>query len=1005
MKAFRLAAVLTAGVITSANLPGSIPEPVNPASPPTSPLTNGVVMDAAYTGSVSGPHDVTPNAGPDLRPYAHTGWSQPIVASIVTGDTVDAVEITDEDTIYLDWAVANFGDADSGPFTARILLDGQLLVNGGTDGIGSFIFTWWEDFAFGPLAPGTYTLTLIADADNEVVESDETNNTFTRDLVVVEAIPAPDLVPSGDLPGWSDAIVVSNVAGGTTDTAVDITDTIYLDWTVLNAGNASAGAYETRILLNGSEVLVGPSLGVDPGVYESWLDRTIGPLSGGPQLLTLEVDYLGNVTESEEGNNAYSRSFFVDGPPEIRIDPTDVTVEIVPPAVLNPVPMTTVGGGEAVLKSSPTGWNLDEGYISMMESAPIPEAGKLRQAELITADLADGLAHVIVTMRPAIRRMATMDWSSESARAALRSENVAMQEAVLAGVPGTVEIEHTYENFGGFSGIFDQAALDALMADPDVYAIEPVLYAQKHDLQAHPQMGADVYFDTYDGTGITVAICDDGVDYNHPELGGGPIPNAKVIGGYDFADNDADPFSALNNHGTACAGIAAGDPPAGAAGDYIGGVAKNAKIVALKVFSDGSGSASFADIIASWDWSVTNQFLDPANPIMVISNSLGGGRFTSAAGADSAIPSMVTAVNTAISAGITILASSGNDGFCDAMGAPAALSNIISVGAVYDADIGTPGWCVDATSCGPIQATGGCSSGWVAIETSTAQDQVTLYSNSADFLDIFAPSNNAYTTDIVGAPGYDAGNYTPSFGGTSAACPYAAGAVASLQRAAFLRTGAYLTPAEVLAILTATGDPITDDKVPTITKPRVNLAAAIESLPQGNIGSFTIYNDGFSDLTISSIVPETVAPWLSVDPAPPFSIPALSSKEVLVLVDDTLAPEGTTVTRLLVGSNDADEDPYPGAVFVTVINGDSGLPELTLKTELNGDTLTVSWDDDPDFDPSLTYTLWRSTNGGFNPGDFSIASGPLEGMTSSGFLKPGPGSVHVFRLEVSETVP
>ena len=75
------------------------------------------------------------------------------------------------------------------------------------------------------------------------------------------------------------------------------------------------------------------------------------------------------------------------------------------------------------------------------------------------------------------------------------------------------------------------------------------------------------------------------------------------------------------------------------------------------------------------------------------------------------------------------------------------------------------------------------------------------------------------------------------FGGTSAACPYAAGAVAALQAAAQATQGRFLTPAEVRTILAATGDLVRDQKNTSITKPRINLGRAIESLGQNR--SFT----------------------------------------------------------------------------------------------------------------------------------------------------------------------
>ena len=99
---------------------------------------------------------------------------------------------------------------------------------------------------------------------------------------------------------------------------------------------------------------------------------------------------------------------------------------------------------------------------------------------------------------------------------------------------------------------------------------------------------------------------------------------------------------------------------------------------------------------------------------------------------------------------------------------------------------------------------------------------VTSYSNAASFLTLLASSNQAYTLGL-------SGTYNTSFGGTSAACPYAAGAAADLQSAAKTLTGSYLTPAQVRSILTSTGNLITDGKV-AITKPRINLGNAVASL-------------------------------------------------------------------------------------------------------------------------------------------------------------------------------
>ena len=83
----------------------------------------------------------------------------------------------------------------------------------------------------------------------------------------------------------------------------------------------------------------------------------------------------------------------------------------------------------------------------------------------------------------------------------------------------------------------------------------------------------------FDGTGIKIAVIDTGVDYNHPDLFGFG-KDGKVIGGYDFVDNDNSPMD-TNGHGTEVAGIIAAD-------GQLQGVAPKSKILAYRVSENGA---------------------------------------------------------------------------------------------------------------------------------------------------------------------------------------------------------------------------------------------------------------------------------------------------------------------------------------------------------------------------------------------------------------------------------
>ena len=465
------------------------------------------------------------------------------------------------------------------------------------------------------------------------------------------------------------------------------------------------------------------------------------------------------------------------------------------------------------------------------------------------ASSTDGTAEIIVHLVEPKRMKRRVQWRRRHLAGRAKRDYEAFceeirfrQDRLLKDMPTRAfRMRHRYGNFTAVSASVNRATLRRLKRHPMVACIEPVVEVHPQLRQGLALMQAQEPREEFYGQGLSIAICDTGVDYTHPLLGGGGLPdgsgrivgNNKVLGGFDFGDNDIDPIpgddfasrAQGNSHGTSVAGIAAGG--LADTGDYVGGVAHGAKIYALKISPQNGGSSDTGKIAAAYDWCVTNQFLEPNYPIMVINTSFGGGRrFSTTSGTATDI-----AAANAKAAGITVLASSGNDGYCDSMGAPASDENIISVGAVYDADIGRPGWCLNENSCAPgLETRATCSTGFVDFEASTAADQVTLYSNSADFLDVLAPSHHAYTLDISGTGTGANSDFVTTFGGTSAACPYAAGVVACLQSAALIQLGTFFSPDEVRDILVGTGTMISDGKAPSVVKPRVDLWAALQSI-------------------------------------------------------------------------------------------------------------------------------------------------------------------------------
>jgi subtilisin family serine protease len=460
------------------------------------------------------------------------------------------------------------------------------------------------------------------------------------------------------------------------------------------------------------------------------------------------------------------------------------------------------------------------------EIESVSQSPKLIRSESIVQDFIDGgsTTRVIVNLkRPAVEDSLQSLKNMEARHQLEQSISRAQDQVINRLDKQDVRVTNRFKYIFGFSAEVTLRGLQELIDNPSVLSIEKDEILHAHLAQGIPLMNATTARSSYNGSGLAIAICDTGIDYNHPKLGGGGFPNSKVIGGYDCGDNDNDPMD-QNGHGTACAGIAAGD--LGTEGDYIGGVAYGARLYAVKIAYGSGGSAWTSDMIEGWEWCITHQNDNASNPIMVISTSFGGGRYDSSC--DSYETAMTTAAANAVAVGITIFCSSGNDGYCDSIGWPACISYVISVGAVYDAAFGTYSSCVSSSSCATKYFTWGCSTHYYAID-STSGDMVTSYSNTYSLLNLLAPSNQAYTTDISGSSGYSSGDYYSGFGGTSAACPYAAGAAACLQSAYKALTGSFLTPSQVKSKLVDNGDSITDNKV-NITKPRVNLGAAVAAL-------------------------------------------------------------------------------------------------------------------------------------------------------------------------------
>lgn len=314
------------------------------------------------------------------------------------------------------------------------------------------------------------------------------------------------------------------------------------------------------------------------------------------------------------------------------------------------------------------------------------------------------------------------------------------------------------------------AEAQAYAAHPDVKALYENIRLTPMLAQSLPLIGQPaVATATSAGSGTTIAVIDNGINYTNSAFGSCTAPgvpaDCKVVASVDLGTGTTD-----KSHGTNVSAIALGVAPA-------------SRIAMLNAFSGTSAWSS--DIIEAINWAIANR---ATYNIVAINMSLGESNFWINVACE-LNNVFLTPVSNARNAGIAVIASAGNEAHKDGITRPACTPGVISVGAVYDANVGGLSW-----------GSGLCT------DSTTTADKVACFSNSASILTLLAPGA------LIAAAGI-------SMGGTSQAAPHVAGAVAVLRS---------LYPNETLdqiqSRMTGTGKSVMDTN--GIAKPRLALLAA-----------------------------------------------------------------------------------------------------------------------------------------------------------------------------------
>jgi len=262
----------------------------------------------------------------------------------------------------------------------------------------------------------------------------------------------------------------------------------------------------------------------------------------------------------------------------------------------------------------------------------------------------------------------------------------------------------------------DDRKLASLLNDPRVDFVEEDGYVELSATQTGATWGLDrvdqrdrplngTYIYTPTAANVRAYIIDSGIRTGHNQFG------TRLLAGYS-AINDGRGTNDCNGHGTHVAGTVGGT---------TWGVAKQVRLVPVRVFGCTGGSAN-STIIAGIDWVRANRVL-PA----VANMSLGG----------PASSATDTATNNLINSGVTVVVAAGNNNGANACNySPARVANAVTVG------------------------------------STTSTDARSSFSNIGSCVNIFAPGSS------ITSAWYTSTSASNTISGTSMASPHVAGAAA-----------------------------------------------------------------------------------------------------------------------------------------------------------------------------------------------------------------------------------
>ncbi len=166
---------------------------------------------------------------PNLVATTPSGWSGPIVPSMVTGTTTTGSPLLTGQTTYIDWAIRNAGQAAAGGFWIDYYLDNGFIGSDYVSSLAANTTYTRLDWGYVVSTAGQHTLKMVIDPTGAVAESNEGDNVYQATFTWANP-PAPDLVVQS----------MTVTVGGVATTSPTMGQTIDVAVVVKNQGTATA---------------------------------------------------------------------------------------------------------------------------------------------------------------------------------------------------------------------------------------------------------------------------------------------------------------------------------------------------------------------------------------------------------------------------------------------------------------------------------------------------------------------------------------------------------------------------------------------------------------------------------------------------------------------------------------------------------------------------------------------------------------------------------------------